>query len=317
MTLLRRRLIQAAGALAIAAATPVAGLAQSAPIAAASRERALRAELTQMYTRHGVLPIPIHRGGGMLQPENTIEAFEYTWARNMIPEADIRTSKDGVIVVIHDDTVTRTAPGAADEIRRKRVNDLTVAELKTLDVGAFRGLPGQRVPTLDEVFAVMAKDPRKFLHLDYKTVDLDVLADMVRRHGVERQVIFTTNRHDLILEWRKRLPNSQTMIWMGGTQEDINTTLNALRASDFSGVYIVHMHYRPVDGTDRFNMSDRFMLDVQAELAAQGVILQIQPWNIEDPLIYERLFSIGIRNVGTDFPDMLMAIRPRFFGPGH
>lgn len=314
MDIERRQLIKAAGGLALVTALPVA--AQTRPARpAVSAERALRAELTEMYVKSGVLPIPIHRGGGMHQPENTIEAFQYTWARNMVPEADIRTSSDGVIVVIHDDTVTRTAPAAHQDIRSKRIDELTLAQLKTVDVGAFRGFPGQRIPTLDEVFAVMAADPKKFLHLDYKDIDLDILAGMVRRHGVEKQVIFTTNRHDLIKQWRQRLPKSQTMIWMGGSQDEINAVLNSLRTSAFSGVYIVHMHYRPIVGTSRFNMSDQFMLDVQAELAAEGVVVQVQPWNIEDPLIYERLFSIGIRNVGTDFPDMLRLIRPRFF-PG-
>ena len=307
-----RPLIHAAGAVALACGTPLLAQAPAENLATATDEGALRAALTRTYAEQGVIPIPIHRGGGMHQPENTIEAFEYTWARNMVPEADIRTSKDGVIVVIHDDTVARTAPGAPREIRRKRVEELTVAELKTVDVGAFRGFPGQRIPTLDEVFAVMAKDPSKFLHLDYKRLDLDVLAGMVKRHGVEKQVIFTTNRHDLIQEWRRRVPGSQTMIWMGGTQEEIDATLNALRATNFDGVYIVHMHYRPVAGTDAFNMSDRFMLDVQAELAAQGIVVQVQPWNIEDPLIYERLFSIGLRNLGTDFPDMLLLVRSQF-----
>jgi len=311
----RRHLIKAAGGLALASGMPLLAQAPSEQYSTAPDEVALRAALTRMYAEHNVLPIPIHRGGGMHQPENTIEAFEYTWARNMVPEADVRTSKDGVIVVIHDDTVARTAPGAPAEIRRTPVEELTVAQLKTVDVGAFRGFPGQRVPTLDEVFAVMAKDPARFLHLDYKKLDLDVLAGMVKRHGVEKQVIFTTNRHDLIQEWRQRVPGSQTMIWMGGTQEEISASLNALRATNFSGVYIVHMHYRPVPGADAFNMSDRFMLDVQAELSALGIVVQVQPWNIEDPLIYERLFSIGLRNLGTDFPDMLLLVRSQFALP--
>lgn len=308
----RRQLIKAAGGFALASGMPLLAQARSGSHLTASDEPALRAALTRMYAEYNVIPIPIHRGGGMHQPENTIEAFEYTWARNMVPEADVRTSKDGVIVVIHDDTVARTAPDAPRNIRRKPVEELTVAELKTVDVGAFRGFPGQRIPTLNEVLAVMAKDPRKFLHLDYKKLDLDVLAGMVKRHRVEKQVIFTTNRQDLIQEWRRRVPGSQTMIWMGGTQEEIDATLNALRATNFEGVYIVHMHYRPVAGTDAFNMSDRFMLDVQAELAEMGVVVQVQPWNIEDPLIYERLFSIGLHNLGTDFPDMLLLVRSQF-----
>jgi len=312
MELERRQLIKAAGGLALASGMPLLAQARAATLPRSADETVLRAALTRMYAEHKVIPTPIHRGGGMHQPENTIEAFEYSWARNLVPEADVRTSKDGVILVIHDETVARTAPGAPASIRQTPVEQLTLAELKTVDVGAFRGFPGQRIPTLDEVFAVMARDPRKFLHLDYKKLDLDVLAGMVKHHGVEKQVIFTSNRHDLIQAWRRRVPGSQTMIWMGGTQQEIDTTLNALRATDFRDVYIVHLHYRPVAGTDAFNMSDRFMLDVQTELAELGVIVQVQPWNIEAPLIYERLFSIGLRNLGTDFPDMLLLVRSQF-----
>lgn len=288
----------------------VLGLAAcSVPLlAAVPTEAALRADLTRMYSDYGVLSIPIHRGGGMHQPENTIESFEYTWSRKLVPECDVRTTKDGVIVVIHDTTVTRTAPGAPEPLRSTPIDQLTLAELKSVDVGAFRGRPGQRIPTLEEVFAVMARDPRKFIYLDYKDIDLDRLAGMVKAHGIEKQVIFTTNRHDLIKSWRRRIPTSQTMIWMGGSQEQISTNLASLRASGFDGIYIVHLHYRPSGAKGAYNMSDRFMLDVQTELAAQGIVLQVQPWNIEDPLVYERLFNIGIRHIGTDFPDMILTL---------
>lgn len=284
--------------LAFAAATTFAG----------ADERALRRELTALYERHGVLSIPIHRGGGMHEPENTVESFERTWALNLVPECDVRTTQDGVIVVIHDETLMRTAPGTPEPLRSTPVGRLTLAEIKTADVGAFRGRPGQRVPTLEEVFAVMARDPRKFLYLDYKDIDLDVLAGLVKRHGIERQVIFTTNRHDLIRAWRQRVPTAQTMIWMGGTQAEIERTLDALRATGFDGVYIVHLHYRPTAAKGVFNLSDEFMLAVQRELEEQGIVLQIQPWNIEDPQIYERLLRIGIKFTGTDYPDLLLAI---------
>lgn len=303
-------LIAAPSISAREAAAPSASSASVISPNSIAAERALRDEFTKIYEENGVLPIPIHRGGGMHKPENTIEAFEYSWALNMVPEADIRTTKDGVIVVIHDETVTRTAPHAPPEIRAKKISELSLAELRTLDVGAFRGQSGQRIPTLDEVFAVMAKDPAKFLHLDYKAIDIPLLSQMVKRHGIEKQVIFTTNRYDLIQQWRALIPNSQTMIWMGGTQQDIENTLNTLRANHYKDIYIVHMHYRPIAGGTAFNMSDDFMLSAQEELAAHGVVLQIQPWNIEDPLIYGRLFKIGIRNVGTDFPDMIKLIRP-------
>src|SRR6188472_834017 len=46
--------------------------------------------------------IQSHRGAGELAPENTIEAFELGWKLGTIPESDIRTTRDGVIVTFHD-----------------------------------------------------------------------------------------------------------------------------------------------------------------------------------------------------------------------
>src|SRR3989304_9790502 len=97
-----------------------------------------------------------HRGGSRLWPENTMPAFrralemgdEYT-------ERDIRPSRDGVIVTIHDDALDRTTDGSG------LVSAHTLAELKRFDAGyrfspdggktyPFRG-QGATVPTLAEV----------------------------------------------------------------------------------------------------------------------------------------------------------------------
>lgn len=288
------------------------GAAVVAAAGASETDVRLRAQFTRMYADLGVISVPIHRGGGMHQPENTLESFEYTWARNMVPEADIRTSKDDVIVCLHDNTVYRTAPLAQEKWQKRKIAELTLAELKTLDVGAYRGRPGQRIPTLEEVFAVMARDPRKFIYLDYKDIALERLAGMVRRHGIDRQVIFTTNRHDLIVAWRKLIPESQTMIWMGGTQDEIAQTIATLRAADFAGIYIVHLHYKPVS-PGKYQLSEEFMRATRDELGKQGVVVQIMPWNVEEPGVYERLFKLGLDNVGTDYPDLLRPLHDKYF----
>lgn len=285
----------------------------SAPLLAATDEKAQRDGYTRLHQENGILPVPIHRGGGMLMPENTLPAFHYGWSLNLVPESDIRTTADGVIVTIHDRTVARTAPGAPDALRNVPIEQLTLAQLQSVDVGAYRGYPEQRTPTLDAVFAAMAKDPGKMMYLDYKDADLDVLAELVRKHGVQRQAIFTTNRYDLIQGWRERLPQSPAMIWMGGTQEQINATLDSLRKVDFAGIYVVHMHYRPLPGSDDYNMSDAFMLQVQEELAARGIIAQFQAMVVETPAVYEHLYGIGIQHVGTDYPDAMLQVRSRYF----
>ena len=108
-----------------------------------------------------------HRGAAGLAPENTLAAFRMAIELGAdAAELDLQTTKDGVVVVIHDDTVDRTTDG------RGRIGDLTLAEIKQLDAGAkfspaFRG---ERVPTLRELIdLVKASGKAGFrLNLEFK-----------------------------------------------------------------------------------------------------------------------------------------------------
>lgn len=98
-------------------------------------------------------PIPIaHRGMLRHAPENTLPAFAKCLERGMGFELDIRTTKDGRLVVIHDDNLRRTTDGP-----NRSVRDLTLAELKRLDAGSWfdKAFAGERVPTLDETLALV------------------------------------------------------------------------------------------------------------------------------------------------------------------
>ena len=98
-------------------------------------------------------PLPLdpqliaHRGGAAYAPENTLAAFR----RGIVDgadwlEMDVQMTKDGALVVIHDETVDRTTNG------RGQVGDLTLAQIRALDAGQ-----GERVPTFDEVLALVKK----------------------------------------------------------------------------------------------------------------------------------------------------------------
>lgn len=89
---------------------------------------------------HNFLKIA-HRGASAYEPENTLRSFKVAidMKADMI-EFDVRMSKDGHLVVIHDNTVDRTTNG------RGYVNELTLEELENLDAGR-----GEKIPTLKEV----------------------------------------------------------------------------------------------------------------------------------------------------------------------
>jgi len=95
------------------------------------------------------LPILIaHRGGSLEAPENTMAAFRHAIDLGMrFVELDVQMSRDGELVVIHDETLDRTTDGQG------AVADFTFQELRRLDAGSHFSLQyaGERIPSLREV----------------------------------------------------------------------------------------------------------------------------------------------------------------------
>ena len=88
-----------------------------------------------------------HRGNPEEAPENTLASIDAAFAVGCdLVEIDVRLSRDGVAVIVHDDTVDRTTNGKGN------VADLTLAELKALDAGSWKAerFAGERIPTLAE-----------------------------------------------------------------------------------------------------------------------------------------------------------------------
>src|SRR3954469_5564244 len=174
-------------------------------------------------TTHAKEPAPFHiqahRGAGDAFPENTLESFEWSWKHGVTPESDLRTTKDGVIVCFHDPNFKRIPHNISDALKKKGVEALPLAEVQKLDVGSYRApqFAGQHIPTLASVFEQMQGHPERLLYIDIKLVKLDQLESLVRKHKVERQVIFTSEQHGLIREWKDLIPESQTLIWNRGT----------------------------------------------------------------------------------------------------
>jgi len=112
----------------------------------------------QMPTRG----ICAHRGVSDSHPENTIAAFREAirLGAHMI-ELDVALSSDGKLVLMHDHTVDRTTNGSG------RVEELTLAELKKLDAGFWKGsrFKGEQIPTLKEAIDIMPYNIWLNIHL--------------------------------------------------------------------------------------------------------------------------------------------------------
>lgn len=254
--------------------------------------------------------IQAHRGAGTLAPENTLPTFELAWQLGVIPEADVRTTKDGVLVAFHDDNFKRLVKGAPADLRSKGVGQLAWDELKKLDVGAWKGrtFAGQHIPRIADAFAAMQDRPERRIYLDIKKVPIEQLADLVRQYRVERQVILASTVYPLICRWKELLPNSETLLWMGGPEASLAERLTALRAVDFKGVTQLQIHVRAGDpkAQDPLQPSSAFLRSVANELRPRGILFQTLPWDCSDPAVYHRLMDLGVQSFASDAPKVTL-----------
>ncbi len=125
-----------------------------------------------------------HRGAKQLAPENTLAAFRKSIELGMdMTEIDVRTSKDGKLVVIHDPTVDRTTDGTGV------VAEMTLAELRKLNAGRWFAprYATEKIPTLTEVLT-LCKDKIR-VKVDVKHAAPEQLAQEIRACGMVKQVL--------------------------------------------------------------------------------------------------------------------------------
>jgi glycerophosphoryl diester phosphodiesterase len=254
--------------------------------------------------------IQSHRGAGELEAENTLEAFELAWKLGTVPEADLRVTKDGVIVAFHDNDFTRLVKGVAPGLARKGVKDLTWDELRALDVGSWKGekFAGRRVPRMADVFRGMTDKPERRLYLDIKEMDLKELAGEVNAARVGSQVIVASSKHPVIKEWKALVPESGTLLWMGGTEAALEKRLAALRKAKFAGITQLQIHVRtkPAGGGEELTPSPAFLAATGRELREHGILFQTLPWGSTDPKLYWRLLDLGAASFATDHPTVTL-----------
>ena len=149
-----------------------------------------------------------HRGASAYAPENTLEAFRLAMDMGADGfELDVHLSKDGELVVIHDETVDRTTDGTG------LVRELTLAQLKALDASNGKeAYQGARIPTLEEVFELI-RDTRHLVNVEIKTDECfypgleEKCLELAARMGVEDRVIYSSFNHFTLLKLRQLKPD--------------------------------------------------------------------------------------------------------------
>ncbi len=143
-------------------------------------------ELGMRPPRNGSLYVIAHRGAHREIPENTLAAYAKAIELGCdFVEVDLRTTKDGRIVSVHNANVDAYTSDAAG-----RVRDFTLAELKAMDIGSRVNSrwSDERIPTFEEILELCRG--RIGIYLDLKNAELDPLLNLIRRYQMEKDIVW-------------------------------------------------------------------------------------------------------------------------------
>lgn len=131
-----------------------------------------------------------HRGLITHSPEETLANYNGCIDLRVCIELDVRRTKDGQLICMHDGNIDRTTDG------KGKVTDLSLREIREFDAGKkfHPDFAGERVPTLEDVFALVRdrKATSLIISMDLKVLDCEVDAlKLAEKYGVMKQLVFT------------------------------------------------------------------------------------------------------------------------------
>lgn len=230
-----------------------------------------------------------HRGGARLAPENTLPAFAEAARRGYRGiECDVALSADGVPVLMHDETLERTA-GASG-----RVCDRTLAQLAGLDAGAWfhPRFAGTRIPTLEQAIAAWQAAGQQAL-IELKVGDGQdprrlgrTCAELVARTWRGQPPLFISFSDEALVAAAEAAPHIPRALLFGGPwPPDWQARMRAARSG---AIDIEHTLVTP---------------ERVAEAHAAGVALLA--WTVDDPARAATLLAWGVDGIAVDAIDRI------------
>ncbi|WP_342330898.1 glycerophosphodiester phosphodiesterase family protein [Pedobacter sp. FW305-3-2-15-E-R2A2] len=222
-----------------------------------------------------------HRGSHLIKPENSIASIEEAIDLGAdYVEIDLRTTRDGHLVLIHNETVDHTTNG------RGRIQDLSLDEVEKLSLNAKDGYT-YRLPRFKE--ALKACKNRINIYLDFKEADVAQAYEEIKAAGMEKQVLVYINKTEQYGLWRALAPQMPLMSGLPKhikTKEELSSFLDKM----------------PLEATDRF--PDPALIAAIKE-SGLSVFLDVQMAD-EDPVKWKTAMDKGVQGVQTDHPKALI-----------
>ena len=227
-----------------------------------------------------------HRGASGYAPENTMEAFRMAVEMGADGvELDVQLSKDGELVVIHDETLERVS-GVAGYVK-----DMTLAELRALNVsGSFPNFCPTQIPTLAKVLEEL-KGSGLEVNIELKTGVYfypgieEKAAELVKRMEMEKRVWFSSFNHQSVMKLKEFCPKAKTAFLLA------DVLVNAISYAKKYGVDALHpayWHMQDIDFIDRCHK--------------KGIAVNL--WTINHRSDMKKYCLCGADAIITNYPDI-------------
>ncbi len=234
-----------------------------------------------------------HRTNEGTAPENTLLGIAGAIEDGCdVVEVDVRATRDGVLVLLHDDTLARTAGDP------RAVLDVTFEELRALRCGAPQGHPPQPIPTLEQAYtAILDAEgrPRITLEVDIpaRGIEADVAA-LIRRLGAQTYSLFTSSTEAEVRLMQRHCP--EVPIFFDVTHDPLpaEELARRIRLAASLGVRAINPTFRA--------------LTPEAITLAHDLGLQVACWTVDEPADLARMVALGVDAMTTNYPRRLLAL---------
>lgn len=232
-----------------------------------------------------------HRGGAKLAPENTLAAIRQAVELGVdMIEIDVILSKDGEIIVIHDDKIDRTTNGEGV------VKEMTLDQIRQYDAGSWfdESFAGEKVPTLDEVFDAIGGESILLIEIkdgdeEYPGLEKKVV-ESIHRHDANEWVVVQSFNEQSVLRVKQMDPTLMTFYLMGKNFGEFYNRLPADKPATlpYQGVAV---HYSGIDA------------EKAKKLHETGY--QLYVWTVNEDTDMDMMIEAGVDGIITDRPDAL------------
>lgn len=241
------------------------------------------------FGQRAIVPLPkckndfiviAHRGSHLVKPENSIAAIEDAIELGAdYVEIDLRTTSDGHLVLLHNETVDHTTNG------KGRIQDLSLEEVEKFTVNAKDGKLYRLTRFMD---ALKTCKSRINIYLDFKEADVVKVYDEIKAAGMEKQILVYINKAEQYKSWRSVAPQMPLMSSLPKvkTDEELHSFLEKM----------------PLEAID--NIPDETLLKVMRENGL-WVFLDVQMAD-ENPVKWKAAMDKGVQGVQTDHPEALI-----------